>query len=340
MDESLRELERQAEIGDDADALAFARALERAGRLKHGKHDLRPSMQSKIANALAIQAAWGREDDIKSYLNALAAFGYPAWYSHGASLHASDLIAATVVALSAREVDPEAVYHVLSREQEVWDVEVDHEDHNFALASGIFVHNSQYAASVETVHSVITSAEDEDGNLKYLDLTVNDVRAMRHRWVRGCSEIEAGWAAEEAFVDVHGYAQEPVTGRIRTFLDERKKQEIVNFPIQSSAAGIVNLATLRIDAQYPLDFGGPFTGLVNQCHDALMLEVPESAADEVMVALVAAMSGASSALPGVVFGADAGKGRRWAKQRFFKSPQDVAANADALRLALAAGLGG
>lgn len=117
MDEDLRELERRAVIGDNSDVLAFLRAAERAGR-SLADLDLRQSMLTKALDALSEQAASGREEDVRAYMAALAASGYPA--GKGVVLHGSDLATAVAVALLGRELDPEAIHVVMTRE-DTWD---------------------------------------------------------------------------------------------------------------------------------------------------------------------------------------------------------------------------
>ena len=109
----------------------------------------------------------------------------------------------------------------------------------------------------------------------------------------------------------NGYVREEVTGRVRDCLDGDELNTIVNFPIQASGAGIINHATLAIDEQFPLQYAGQYTGLVNQCHDALTLEVPLADAERCRAALQEAMSGTSPALPGVEFKAEAAIKERW-----------------------------
>lgn len=118
----LRALERQAEVsGADSDALTFVRELQRAGLLEDS--DLRPSMQARILDALARQAATGSRDDILLYMKVLDAIsGYPP--SKVVYTHRSDLGAAISVALMGRGVDPEAVYRVMGRIDEVWENDV------------------------------------------------------------------------------------------------------------------------------------------------------------------------------------------------------------------------
>jgi uracil-DNA glycosylase family 4 len=170
---------------------------------------------------------------------------------------------------------------------------------------------SQYGATTETVHDLVTSAEDPRGELLYADLSVSEVRAMHEAWLEGCPEFPKGWDAEMAYFRRHNYVREEVTGRVRDCLDGDELNTIVNFPIQASGAGIINHATLAIDALFPMEYAGKYTGLVNQCHDALTLEVPIADAERCREALQAAMTGTSPALPGVEFKAEAAIKERW-----------------------------
>lgn len=130
-------------------------------------------------------------------------------------------------------------------EREVWDLEVDHEDHNFALSCGVFVHNSQYMGSVETVHKLIQKTEVpaidkktgkpfEDGttDLPYAQMELKKVRGMRDKWLRGAPEFEWGWERDIQTYKHQGYLREPVHGRRRDFLDGEDANAIVNFSVQ------------------------------------------------------------------------------------------------------------
>jgi DNA polymerase I-like protein with 3'-5' exonuclease and polymerase domains len=109
----------------------------------------------------------------------------------------------------------------------------------------------------------------------------------------------------------HKFVREDIAGRVRDCLDGDELNTIVNFPIQAAGAAIINVATIEIDAMFPCEYAGPYTGLVNQCHDALTLEVPERDAERCRRALQAAMSGTTPALPGVDFKAEAVIKTRW-----------------------------
>jgi len=201
--------------------------------------------------------------------------------------------------------------------REVWDIEVDHEDHNFALASGIFVHNSQYMATVETVHKLIckteipSKADDGTTELPYALLPLRRVRKMRDNWLEGAKEFETGWEKEIADFRTYGYLKEPIHGRRRDFLDGENPNEIVNFPIQSQAAALMNNAILQLHEQIPLHKWGKGTGIINQCHDSIVVECPESEAENVARLLEECMNQTHEALPGVEITATAGIGKTW-----------------------------
>ena len=170
---------------------------------------------------------------------------------------------------------------------------------------------SQYGAATETVHDVITSAEDQSGELVYADLSVSEVRALHESWLEGCPEFKKGWDKEMAYFHKHKFVREEVAGRVRDCLDGDELNTVVNFPIQATGASIINVATIEVEAMFPSEYAGQYTGLVNQCHDALTLEVPEKDAERCRAALQAAMSGTTSALPGVDFKAEAAVKLRW-----------------------------
>ena len=168
-------------------------------------------------------------------------------------------------------------------EEDVWDIEVDHEDHNFALEAGVFVHNSQYMATVETVHRVICQTETEGKGgkteLPYLSLALAEVRKMHQAWLDGCPEFPMGWDREIDEWRRQGYLMEPIDFRRRDFLDGENPNELVNFKIQSSAAALMNRAIIALADEVPCEKWGRGTGIINQCHDALVLEVPADGAE-------------------------------------------------------------
>jgi DNA polymerase I-like protein with 3'-5' exonuclease and polymerase domains/uracil-DNA glycosylase len=169
----------------------------------------------------------------------------------------------------------------------------------------------QYRASVETIWRVITSSEDEAGRLIYADLTLPEVRERYNRWLGGVPELPAGWDAEVAFWTKHRYLVEPVLGRRRDFLDGENPQELSNFRCQSGGTGVMCLAEMAIRARVPCQYAGRGTGITNQCHDSLKLEVPARDAERVAAALTDAMCMTIPTIPGVRFVGKAEIGRDW-----------------------------
>jgi DNA polymerase I-like protein with 3'-5' exonuclease and polymerase domains/uracil-DNA glycosylase len=182
---------------------------------------------------------------------------------------------------------------------------------------------SQYMATVETVHKLIQKTEvpakDANGDkmtdgttdLPYALLPLKKVRKMRDNWLKGAPEFEKGWETEIASYRAHGYTKEPVTERRRDFLDGENPNEIVNFPIQASAAGLMNRAILELAEAIPLNKWGPGTGIINQCHDSIVVECPEDQAEYVASLLEECMNQTHPDLPGVTFTASATTGRTW-----------------------------
>jgi DNA polymerase-1 len=105
-------------------------------------------------------------------------------------------------------------------------------------------------------------------------------------------------------------------GRIRPIPDianknhnlrARAEREAINAPIQGAAADIVKLAMIRVD--HALKKKGLKGRMLLQVHDELVLEVPESEADETSCLVKSEMENACQLnVPLVV---DLGVGRNW-----------------------------
>ena len=176
---------------------------------------------------------------------------------------------------------------------------------------------SQYMATVETVHKLICKTEipskNDDGTteLPYALLPLRRVRQMRDNWLEGAKEFETGWESEIARFRNYGYLREPIHGRRRDFLDGENPNEIVNFPIQSQAAALMNNAIIQLHEQIPLHKWGPGTGIINQCHDSIVVECPENEAENVARLLEECMNQEHEALPRVKITATASIGKTW-----------------------------
>ena len=177
-----------------------------------------------------------------------------------------------------------------------------------------YYYAKQYSASDETVWELLRKAENDDGTFLYADLKVTEVAAMSRKFLAALPELRAGWDAEVAFFEANGFNFEPLTGRRRDFLDGPDLNEIVNFPVQASGAAIMNIATLDVvAAKYVCHFAGPGTGIIQQGHDALVLEVPEGEGLHAQRTLEACMTQRYASIYDVTFTAEAELGRRWSE---------------------------
>jgi DNA polymerase I-like protein with 3'-5' exonuclease and polymerase domains len=174
---------------------------------------------------------------------------------------------------------------------------------------------SLFGAGSETVHSVVTQTEtaNDDGTtaLPYLKMSLPEIRKMHKDWLRGAHEFEVGWANTLEDWRRDGYLLDPVMKRRRDFLDGENPNEIWNFRVQCSAAGLITLAMLELVEEIPFGKWGPGTGLVCQVHDHLMVECPESEGARVARVLERCMNREHPALPGVRFTAKAAIARTW-----------------------------
>lgn len=171
-----------------------------------------------------------------------------------------------------------------------------------------------YGASLETVHDTLTSSEDFKGNLMFPDLSIRETRRAMSAWLGANPEIQQGWDSEVAFFRQHGYLEEPVLGHRRFFRDGEDRNELLNFRCQSSGSAIVHLATHRLVEEFiPFQKWGTGTGLIQQGHDSLVVEVPIEFKDYTMNALKVCMAQPVKAFPGVPFTGDAKAGMTWNK---------------------------
>jgi hypothetical protein len=183
---------------------------------------------------------------------------------------------------------------------------------------------SQYMGTVEIVHQLIQKTElpsvdpktgrprnDGTTDLPYAKLPLRRVREMRENWLQGAREFETGWETEIDEFRRKGYLQEPVGLRRRDFLDGEDPNQIVNFKVQGGAAGLMNRAMVQLHEAIPLRRWGPGTGIINQCHDSIVVECPEDAAQEVAGLLEECLNQTHPSLPGVAFTASADVGMSW-----------------------------
>jgi len=181
-----------------------------------------------------------------------------------------------------------------------------------------YYYGKQYGAGDETVWRLMREAEDEDGNFLNANLQQTEVGAISRRFLKALPEMEAGWEAAKAEFLANDCIREPLTNRRRDFLDGagadgKGWNEVINFAIQGGAAAAVNIATMDLlAAGYTANYAGHGTGLIQQGHDALVLEVPEAQAPQAARELQECMvQEYPDLLPGVVLTATADVGMTW-----------------------------
>lgn len=96
-------------------------------------------------------------------------------------------------------------------------------------------------------------------------------------------------------------------------VDDPDHQYVANGFIakNSSAAGLMNRAIVQLHEAIPLHKWGPGTGIINQCHDSIVVECPEAEAPKVIGLLEECLNQTHASLPGVIFSASAETGMTW-----------------------------
>lgn len=97
------------------------------------------------------------------------------------------------------------------------------------------------------------------------------VPTIRKKWNRLHREIPEYQARLIAFARRDDYIEIPLSGRRHRFFGEVKETEVVNTPIQGTAADLINRATLEVAKE--IKWGEE--GMLAQVHDELNLEGPD-----------------------------------------------------------------
>jgi len=167
---------------------------------------------------------------------------------------------------------------------------------------------SLYGAAPPKVHELLMQAEDKEGNLLYSHYGIREVRALHRRWLRATPQFEAWWETQLGFWRQHGYIEEPILGRRRYFWEE-DFNAIVNFPVQAGGFSIVALGMLDLIKEIPF-VPSERVGVVNQLHDAVLLQVPEHRAHDTQRIVTECLTRKLDSLA-VTFTAEAHIGDSW-----------------------------
>lgn len=141
-----------------------------------------------------------------------------------------------------------------------------------------FTYAVVYGAEFDTVYETLTSAEDADGNLPFVNYTQRQVRVALDNWLKQNPEIERWWETEPDLYRRQGFLSDALFGYRCDFLDGEERNKLLNFRCQSTGGAIVNAAAIELvdGPNAPIAFGahGHGTGMINQGHDRLDFEWP------------------------------------------------------------------
>lgn len=172
-----------------------------------------------------------------------------------------------------------------------------------------YAHN--YGAGIRRIWDQATSAEDDEGNLLYRNLTVDMIEEIVVKLRELEPEIPEWWQTTYNTWRKQGYIADSIWGRKRKFRKKATLPGIVNHPIQAGGFHIIAeamieiffgeqpwFATERVN-KAPVDFSvlhyrtnrfGSPCGLVTQTHDSMMFEVPEEEAEAAVAAVSTVMT--------------------------------------------------
>lgn len=139
-----------------------------------------------------------------------------------------------------------------------------------------FVFGSNYGAEAETVYKLLRSKRDADSNeLMFPDILLSEIQALRVMWTKQLHPaIPRWWEDIQQETRQRGGYTCPISGRVRWFRGGFKKNEMLNFPIQTGVASWMNRAMIEIQNTYDAETGGA-AQIVQQVHDALTVEAPD-----------------------------------------------------------------
>ena len=170
---------------------------------------------------------------------------------------------------------------------------------------------SLYGAAAPKIYDLVTSNEDNDGNLLYAHYKLQQIRVLHKRWKDRAPEFAKWWRKTLQGCRNKGYVEEVVMGRRRFFAQE-DYNAILNFGVQAGGFAVVAQGMIElVDDHLPFDFNNKI-GLVNQLHDAVVFTVPEGKAEETQKIVTEVLTRRVEGLP-VEFTAEADIGQSWSE---------------------------
>ena len=124
----------------------------------------------------------------------------------------------------------------------------------------------QYGAGLDTIYRQMV---ETDRSMKY-DMVRLVHEGLKKRYWRTVQY----WYEEQARVRACGYSESRILSQRRVYPREPPITEVANYPIQSTAADIANLALIEIEGR--LESASKCARIIGQFHDAFLFEVPDS----------------------------------------------------------------
>lgn len=172
----------------------------------------------------------------------------------------------------------------------------------------IFVLASNYGGGIPVIHAQMV--------LSFPEITPKMCEGIQKRFFESYPEIPAFQNAMFWHAKKNGYVLCPISGRMAWFyLNRIKPTEAANYPIQGSAADIMNPASIRLDKA--LDWN--LEWLIMQIHDALYIESLVSRLDRNVRAMKDNMEGMIKLGSRTVkFDVDVMVGQNWGEMKPFE----------------------
>ena len=144
----------------------------------------------------------------------------------------------------------------------------------------VFAFSKQYGAMPETQFSKIRSERDpETDELVFPNVRLEELEAMSAQWEKMHPAIVRWWDDVVEEVNAKGFYRCPVSGRISWFKSGKKRNDILNRPVQGMIASHMNRITEVADYIYQV--AGDEAAIVMQVHDQIVTEAPDRYCDTV-----------------------------------------------------------
>lgn len=137
----------------------------------------------------------------------------------------------------------------------------------------IIRYQGAYADVPEGIWATVRRTLNKNGDLVYARFPLAEVERLHRAWMRAEPEWKREWErSARQYVANGGWIEECIMGRRSGDLEGGKVQATCNFEILACEPSLMRLAEIEVLNAFPWDHDGPGTGLVNHCHDSLMVE--------------------------------------------------------------------